>query len=291
LVLSRLNKEPDLQEATRLFWQKLLLTQRQWFLDLLRQMGNSAPAESLNWQKQLLDQGTKEIRPQVHGYLVSYLLRRDSLIYPTLKELMQWPTSTQAGRAMQMLLIIYYVETNRQVAQQDYGQWPSLHPLFGFQNRAEACECIQFLIGWLFTAAFEVDQDNAMSVIADIIAGWYFILSPTPQPKFAETTTSHDGAAELDARTVRQLLLERLAQHCSRSQKSSLLAIWESFKSDILEEVLRIEEFANELAEISLNVELMTDTATARRKLLGTRALLSQLRKDFICCAAEVVHG
>src|SRR5205085_4829233 len=85
LVLSRLNKEPELQEAARLFWQKLLQIQHQWLLDLLRQMGNSAPPESLNWLKQLLDQGAKEIREQAFGYLAGYLLRRDSLIYPTLK--------------------------------------------------------------------------------------------------------------------------------------------------------------------------------------------------------------
>src|SRR5205085_3856429 len=120
---------------------------------------NSAPPESLNWLKQLLDQGAKEIREQAFGYLAGYLLRRDSLIYPTLKELMQWSQATQAGRTIQMLLIFYCIETNRQLAQQDYGQWPSLHPLFGFQNRAEACECIQLLIGWLFIAAFEIDQD------------------------------------------------------------------------------------------------------------------------------------
>lgn len=291
LVLSRLHKEPELQEAARLFWQRLLQTQHQWFLDLLRQMGNAAPAESLNWLKQLLDQGSKEIRRRVHGYLVGYLLRQDSLIYPTLNDLMQWRTDTQAGRSMQMVFIVYCIETNRQLAQQDYGQWPSLHPLFGFQNRAEAREGIELLIGWLFAAAFEVDELDALSVVADIVAGWYFILSPASRLESADAPTAHAGEVDLDARTVRQLLLERLMQHCSRAQKNDLLAIWESFKSDILEEVFRFEEFANQLAEYSLNAKLMRDAATVRRKLLDTRVLLGQLRKDFIHSAPNVTQG
>lgn len=291
LVLGRLSKEPDLQDAARIFWQKLLRTERQWFLDLLWQMGNSAPPETLSWLKQLLDQGTEEIRLQAHGYLIGYLLRRDSLVYATLKELIQWPGATQAGRAMQMVLIIYCVETNRRVLQQDYGQWPSAHPLFGFQTYDEAVERIALLIEWLFTAAFESGREAAMSIVADIIAGWYFILSPTPLLEPAGPANAEDGAPALNARTVRQLLLEGVAQHCSRSQKSGLLAVWESFRNDILKEVFQLEEFTNRHAEGSLNAKLMTDAATARRKLLDTRALLGQLRKEFICCAAEVAHG
>lgn len=291
LVLSRINKEPDLQEAARLFWQRLLSTQRQWFLDLLRQMGNSAPAESLSLLKQLLDQSPKEIRQQASSYLVGYLLRRDSLIYPTLKELMQWSKATQAGRAAQALYVIYCLETNRRLAQQDYGHWPSLHPLFGFQSRAEGVECIDLLIGWLFPAAFEVDEDNALFAIADIVAGWYFILSPPPHSEARDDATAAGDPAELDARSVRQLLLERLVQYVSRPQRNALLEIWDSCKHGMLEEVFELDKFTNKLAAISLDAQFMTDAATARRKLIDTRALLSQLRNDFIRCTAAVIQG
>jgi hypothetical protein len=290
LVLSRINKEPELQEAARLFWQRLLQTQRQWFLDLLRQMGNSAPAESLNLLKQLLDQSPQEIRQQAGSYLVGYLLRRDSLIYPTLKELMQWSKATQAGRTAQTLFIIYCLETNRQLAQQDYGRWPSLHPLFGFQSRAEAIECLDLLIIWLFSAASEVDEDNTLFAVADIVAGWYFILSSPSQPEARDAATLADGLAELDAQSVRQLLLEHLAQYVSRPQKNGLLEIWDTYKHGILDEVFRLDKFTNTLAAISLDVQLMTDAATARRKLIDTRNLLNQLRRDFIHCAATVLQ-
>jgi hypothetical protein len=291
LVLNRINKEPDLQEAARLFWQRLLSTQRQWFLDLLRQMGNSAPAESLSLLKQLIDRSPKEIRQQASSYLVGYLLRRDSFIYPTLKELMQWSKATQAGRAAQALFVIYCLETNRRLAQQDYGHWPSLHPLFGFQSRAEAVECIDLLIGWLFPAALEVDEDNALFAVADIVAGWYFILSPPPHPEAPDDATAIGDPAELDAQGVRQLLLERLAQYVSRSQKNALLGIWDSCKHDMLEEVFELDKFTNQLAAISLDAQLMTDAATARRKLTDTRGLLSQLRNDFIRCTTAVIQG
>jgi len=286
LVLSRLNKEPDLQEAARLFWQKLLQYEHQWFLDLLRQMGNSVPAETLRWLKQVLEQGRKDIRAQAHGYLLGYLLRRDSLIYTTLKELMEWSPDGQAGRAMRTLLIIYCVETNRQLPQQDYGKWPSSHPLFGFQDRAEARERLELLIGWVFTAAFEVDADGGLSIIADIIAGWYFIFSPPLQTDPGGGASAQNDADELNARAVRQLLLECLARYCSRTQKNSLLATWEDFRNNILEEVGRFEEFTGQLIDIALDAKLMTDVAAARRKLLDTRALLSRLRKDFMSCEA-----
>ena len=291
LVLSRLNKEPDLQEAARLFWHKLLQSERQWFLDLLRRMGNSAPAETLSWLKQVLDQGTKEIRVQAHGYLLGHLLRRDSLIYATLKELTQWSPDGQAGRAMHMLLIVYCVETNRQLPQQDYGKWPSPHPLFGFQDHAEARECFELLLGWVFTAAFEVDARGGLSIIADIIAGWYFILSPPAQANPAEAAVTRESVGDLGARAVRQLLLECLARHCSRSQKNGLLAIWESFRNHILGEVGRFEKITGQLADISSSAKLLQDTAAAQRKLLGTRASLGRLRKDFMYCTAEVVNG
>lgn len=291
LVLGRLNKEPDLREAARLFWQRLLQSERQWFLDLLRQMGNAAPPETLRWLKQLLDQGAQEIRAQARGYLLGYLLRRDTLIYSTLKELTQWPPDGQAGRAMHTLLIVYCVETNRRLPQQEYGKWPSPHPLFGFRDGAEAREHLELLIGWVFTAAFEVDAVGGLSIIADIVAGWYFILSPPPEADSPGAEGARGGADDLCAGAVRRLLLECLARYCSRPQRNGLSAIWEGFRSDILEEVVRFEEFADQLAELSSSAGLLKDTAAARRKLLDTKATLGRLRRDFMDCATEVGRG
>jgi hypothetical protein len=291
LVLTRLNKEPELAEGVRLFWQKLLQTHHQWFLDLLRRTGNFPPTEILQWLKQLLDQGSEEIRIQVCGYLVGYLLRREALIYETLNEFMHWPGTSQAGRSAQMLLILYCTETNRRLAQKNYGQWPSLHPLFGFQDRDQASECIDLLIGWLFTAAVEIHQAEAPVVVADVLAGWYFILSPPSHPDCPDKAIAIESVAELDALTVRELLLKRLAQYISRQQKNSLLTIWDSFKSNIQEEVFQLDEFTNQIAGFLLNTKLMNDAKTARKKLLDTRTLLSQLRKDLIRCAAVVTQS
>lgn len=299
LVLNRLDKEPDLQEAARLFWLKLLQNQKQWFLDLLRQTGNSAPAEALGWLKQVLDQGRGDVRKQAQGYLLGHLLRLDTLVYPALKELTQWSPDGQAGRAMRTLLIVYCVETNRQVEQDDYGRWPSAHPLFAFQKVAEARECLKLLVEWLFDAAFTVDVDNGLSVIADIVAGWYFILTPPSQPD----ADANKEAGELDSLAVRGLLLECLALRCLRSEKSGLLEIWEEFRNIILEEVARLEQLTDELtdkladepterfAEMSASEELMKDAVAARRKMLATRALVGELRKDFRRSAAEVANG
>lgn len=291
LVLNRLDKEPDLQEPARLFWLKLLQTRKHWFLDLLWQMGNSTPAETLDWLKQVLDQGRKDIRNDALDYLLVYLLRRDSLIYSTLKELKQWSPEGQSGREVHTLLILYCVKTNGRVPQQDYGRWPSAHPLFAFQDVEEAREWLKLLIVWLFEAAYAADADNGLSIAADIIAGWYFILTPLSPPAPDEGGGSGDEAGGLDSLAVRRLLLECLARHCSRMEKSGLLEVWEEFRSRILMQVALFEEIMDGLPDMSAPAKLMKDAAAARRNMLATRALVGELRKDFRRCAAEVVNG
>ncbi|MBV9926990.1 MAG: hypothetical protein JOZ96_18375 [Acidobacteria bacterium] len=290
LVLSRLDK-PDLQESARLFWLKLLQTQKRWFVALLWQMGNSTPAETLDWLKQVLDQGREDIRDEALHYLLNYLLRRDALVYSTLKELKQWSPDGQAGRAVHTLLILYCVKTNGRVPQQDYGRWPSAHPLFAFQDVAEAREWLKLLIGWLFEAASAASPDVALSIAADIIAGWYFILTPLSAPAPGGGDGASDEAGGLDSLAVRRLLLECIARHCSRQERRDLLEVWEEFRGNILVQVSIFEEIMDGLPDRPAPASLMKDAAAARRNLLATRALVGELRKDFRRCAAEVVNG
>lgn len=277
-VLIRLDKDDALHEASRLFWQKLVQSQHQWFIDVLRRMGDSTPPESLKWVKQLLDQGTDVIRRQACGYLVNYLLHRDSSTYQTLKELMEWPESSTAGRLARQVLIIYCAETNRQVRQQDYGRWPSSHPLFAFQHRAEAEEWLDLLIGWVWVAASEVDDDQGLFVIADLIAGWFLILSSS-----ASEEPVVDGESPLTAPIVRDLLFNCIAGHMTHRERHALTGIWDRVKNDILDRVLELDTLMNHLDNSLLNVE---NISTARRKLLDTRASLSELRNALIETAA-----
>jgi hypothetical protein len=69
------------------------------------------------------------------------------------------------------------------------------------------------------------------------------------------------------------------------------LDAWEQFRNNILDDVSRLEEVADRLSEDSLNAKLIKDAAAVKRKLLGTRTLLGQLRRAFMYSAAEVVHG
>jgi len=248
-------------------------------------MGSVPPPETLSWLKQLLNQGTKEIRRQALDYLVGYLLHQDALVYASLKELMQWPAMSQAGQVAQEVLVVYCVTGNRQLPQTEYGQWPSSHPLFGFPDGDEASECLARLIGWLFRAAYEVDPDGAALDIADIIAGWYFVLSPSivHEPDLAVETNGN-----LNAHRVRKLLLASAARQCSRGLRNSLIERWSEMKSDLLEEVIRLEAFASHFNAPGLNSELISNVAIVRRKLMDTRTRLSELRQDFINTVEEV---
>jgi hypothetical protein len=285
-VLIRLDQEDDeeLSEAVRLFWQKLVQSHHQWFLELLRRMGDSTPAETVKWLKQLLDQGSDLIRLQARAYLVAYLVHKESAVYATLKEVMQWSKSSRSGRIAQEVLIVYCAETNRKLAQQDYGQWPNSHPLFGFETRAEAEECLELLVSWVCTAAAEVDEDNALFIVADLFAGWYFILSDAADGSGEANSTG----TELTAHIVRDLLFQRLARHSPRAQRTALTAIWDRLRSDILEKVIHLDEFVNNITfSASPSAEFLSDAAMARRNLLDARTSLSELRKAFIEWAAK----
>lgn len=281
-LLIKCEKEPALREAMRLFWQKLLHNQHQWFLDLLRRMGDAAPPDTLKWLKQLLDQGVEAIRQQARSYLVNYLLHRDA-IYPALKELMQWPRTTQAGRIARQALVLYCAEASRQVAQEDYGRWPSSHPLFAFQNRPEAQECLEFLIGSVYSAASEVDVDKALYIVADIVAGWYFVLSPSASEATPEFVSELNKHSDLNPGVVKNLLFECLMRYSPRAQKNALIEIWDALKNDLLDAVITVDS----ITASSTDAASLSDITKARRKLLDTRALLTELRNGFAESAAR----
>ena len=285
-ILTRLDKEDDLREAVRLFWQKLLQNKHQWFIYVLRRMGESAPPESLKWLRQLLDQhpNSDVIRVQACVYLVGYLIHVDSSVYPMLKELLDWPKSTPAGRSAQQVLLVYCAETNREVAQQDYGKWPSLHPLFAFQNRSEAEECLDALVRWVCTAAKDVDSDKA---VADIVAGWYFVLSPSTSDDSPRVDDESDAQTDLSAAIVRELLFKYLMRHTTRKQRTALPAIWDHLRKEILDTIFNLDSLINEVSNSSLNPEPIADATTARCKLQETRTSLGELRKTFIAWAAK----
>lgn len=285
-LLIKCEKEPALHDAVRLFWQKLLHNQRQWFLDLLRRMGDSAPAESLKWIKQLLDQGVEVIRQQSRSYLVNYLLHRDA-IYPPLKELMQWPVNTQAARIARQALVLYCAETNRQVAQEEYGRWPTSHPLFAFKNRAEAKECLDFLIGAIYSAASEVDAEKALYIVADIVAGWYFILSASSDDATPQSVSESNNHSDLNPEVVKNLIFECLTRHAPRVQKNALIEIWDGLKTDLLDAVINVDK----ITASSTHAASFPDAAKARRELLNTRALLTELRNAFVESAASAASA
>jgi hypothetical protein len=192
---------------------------------------------------------------------------------------MLWPANSRAGESAQEILIVYCVTSNGQLPQREYGVWPSSHPLFGFQDRIEAGKCLDQLIDWLFRAAHEANPDSAPLDIADIVAGWYFVLTPSDQH---EPNIVDEASDILTTQSLRRLLLTTAVRHCSRPLKNSLLERWSEMKSDILEEVIRLEAFASHFKSASLSSELMSNVAIVQRKLKDTRARLSELRQDFV---------
>ena len=200
---------------------------------------------------------------------------------------MQWPKTTQAGRIARQALILYCAETNRQVAQEEYGRWPTSHPLFAFRDRAEAAECLEFLIGSIYSGAAEVDAKKALYIVADIVASWYFILSPSASETAPEFVSGLNKHSDLNPGVVKNLIFECLMRYSPRAQKNALIEIWDALKNDLLNAVITVDK----ITASSTDTASLRDITKARRKLLDTRALLTELRNAFVESSARTASA
>jgi len=126
------------------------------------------------------------------------------------------------------------------------------------------------LIDWLLYAAHEADPDNAPRNIAGIIAGWYFVLTPSGPDEPGAPAETGDT---LTAKTVRALLLSSAARHCSRRLRNSLLERWAEMKSDILEEVIQLEALASYFNSASVSSDLMSSMSLVRSRVFSATLL------------------
>jgi hypothetical protein len=248
-LIRALTEHSQAAEVAESFLQQLLLAKhRGAVLEIVRRLQFAPSFDQFKWLKQLLDQGTQQIREQTSDYLRGHLRRIRRGVYPALSNLELWlPKDARPlddypipARHALRLIYAYFRETNSRFDARYYGAWPSAHPLFAFNDAATAAVNLGLLVRLLFHPGMHgVFKEQGVSwtrggiLINGIVTNWFFAL----EGRDKGDPRGRDGdadAAEFDAAAVSELLLEEIARGASAAQQAALAAYWQAESERLL---------------------------------------------------------
>lgn len=239
-LIRALTEHPQAAEVAESFLQRLLLAKhRGAVLEILRRLQFAPSFDQFKWLKQLLDQGTQQIREQTSDYLRGHLRRIRRRVYPALSSLELWlpkdgrPLSIPAKYALR-LVHAYFRETNSRFDARYFGAWPSAHPLFDFNDAATAAVNLGLLVRLLFhPGVYLLFKEQSVTLTNKVVTEWFYVLEGRGEggPRGGGGDA---GAAELDAATVSDLLLEEIARGAGAAQRSALAAYWQAESERLL---------------------------------------------------------
>jgi len=240
-LIHALIEHPQAAEVAESFLQQLVLTkQRAAVLEIVRRLQFAPLFDQFKWLRRLLDQGNQEIREQTYDYLRGYLKRIRRGVYQALSNLELWlPKAARPlddypipARHALWLIYAYFRETNSRFDARYYGAWPSAHPLFAFTDAATAAVNLGLLVRLLFHPGMHVvfkvqgvSRTRGVTLINGIVTHWFFVLEGRGEGS-PRTVSGDTDAAELDAATVSNLLLEEIARSVNAAQQATLAAYW-----------------------------------------------------------------
>jgi hypothetical protein len=233
-------KLPQAAEVAESFLQQLLLAKhRGAVLEIVRRLQFTPSFDQFKWLKQLLDQGTQQIREQTYDYLRGHMKRIRSRVYPALSSLELWlpkdarPLSIPARYALR-LIYAYFRETNARFDARYYGAWPSTHPLFDFNDVATAAVNLGLLVRLLFhPGVYILFKEQSVTLTNRRATDWFYVLEG--RGKGGPGGRGGDaGATDIDAATVSGLLLEEIARGADAAQQAALAAYWQAESERLL---------------------------------------------------------
>lgn len=240
-LIRALTGHPRAAEVAESFLQQLLLAKhRGAVLEIIRRLQFAPTFDQFKWLKKLLDQGNQQIREQTYNYLRGYLKRIRRGVYQALSNLEPWlPKDARPlrdypipARHALWLIYTYFSETNSRFDARYYGAWPSAHPLFAFTDAATAAVNLGLLVRLLFHPGMHVvfkvqgvSRTRGVTLINGIVTNWFFVLEGRGEGG-AQGRGGDADAAELDAATVSNLLLEEIARSVNAAQQAALAAYW-----------------------------------------------------------------
>jgi hypothetical protein len=241
--------QPRAAEVAEGFLQQLLLTKhRGAVMEIVGRLQFATSFDQFKWLKQLLDQGTPQIRDQTSDYLRGHLRRIRRGVYPALNSLELWlpkdarPLKDYPIPARHALRVInyYFRETNSRFDARYFGAWPSAHPLFAFNDAATAAVNLGLLVRLLFHPGMHgvykeegVGQARGITQTNRLVTYWFYVLEgrgeSVPRGRGGDAS-----ATELDATTVSDLLLDEIARGASAAQQAALAAYWQAERERLL---------------------------------------------------------
>jgi hypothetical protein len=242
-------EHPQAAEVAESFLQQLLLAKhRGAVLEIVRRLQFAPSFDQFKWLKQLLDQGTQQIREQTSDYLRGHLRRIRGRVYPALSNLELWlPKDARPldhypipARYAVRLIHTYFRDTNHRFDARYFGAWPSAHPLFAFNDAATAAVNLGLLVRLLFHPGMRgvykeqgVGQARGITQTNRLVTYWFYVLEGRgeggPRGRGGDA-----GATELAAATVSDLLLEEIARGVNAAQQAALSAYWQAESERLL---------------------------------------------------------
>ncbi|HJQ38358.1 MAG TPA: hypothetical protein VKB93_14570 [Thermoanaerobaculia bacterium] len=253
--------------VTRLLRKLLDGAHHRFVFEILKKLRFVPGLDVFLWLRQVVDQGTDEVRWSAYSYLYNEL-NQPGRTYPLLYTLKSWlppadrqePYSASQQMAFQ-LAFDYCLVTTREFDRRHSGEWPSRFPLFAVDAK-NASEPLGLIVQWLFhpglasVVAADMPPEELDRLFATLFAEWMFILVGAPADEvriFARSETAGIALPVL-AEGIMEILISKLVEvTASQPQRQGTMTeYWELMKQYYLDCVAdpnpemrrRVREFA-----------------------------------------------
>jgi len=216
-------------------------------LEITKALRFVADFDEFYWFKQLIERGDNECRQLTVLSLSQRMQNSGPRVYQMLQEMDSWvktdPESrSRSGISALELLIDFCLQTTVFLPSDQYGVWPSSHPLFRFIDAKGAADNLRLLGRWLchpWMATVIVEQFETPSAnysIGALIAEWIFILLKPAESSTALTEFEPVNLG-VTAQEVSQILIQQVVAATDKKQQDELLFWWQLRSESLLKQI------------------------------------------------------
>jgi hypothetical protein len=250
-------------------------------LKIVRRLRFARGFDEFYWLKQLFDRGHKVASSDNFAYLYKYLRSSGGRIYELLASLDSWlfragqipQFPSTSGKEALRLMFVYCIESTAGIGPDNYGVWPSTHPLFTFKDIESARTNLKLLLRWLFHPWMKsVFSDKGAvngidELIAELTSQWVFLLIG-PLGRLSGSTQDGLPDSPPKAREVERIFAEQLVESTNSEQQSNLLAIWRASSRDVIAQIKELPYGTEGRQELIWKRNLLDDFITQIRDLV-----------------------
>ena len=287
--IRRMLEAHQLKETTNELLERFMRAQLfPYLLEIVKALRFTPDFDEFYWFKQLIERGDADSRDATMFSLSYRMQNSGPRVYQMLQEMDSWvkidPESrSRSGPNALQLLIDFCLQTTVAMPPDQYGVWPSSHPLFRFTDAKTAADSLRLLSRWLChswmaTVIVErFDTPSANYSIGALIAEWiFFLLKPGENSTSTSLTEFEPMNLGVTAQEVSQILIQQIAEATDKQQQDELLFWWQLRCESLLSQ---IEQLSNVDAEGSVKIwkrNLLNDLV-ARFKVVVYERQMAQM--------------